>query len=145
MGDYRSSSHVYWRCKYHIVWTPKYRYKILKDKVGKDLYRSIYILCNMKDCEVLELNVQPDHVHLVVIIPPKLSNSSLLGVLKGRTAIRFFNKFPHIRKKLWGNHFCARGYFVHIMGVNEEVIRRYVRHQDKQDIEYEQQLQLLKN
>lgn len=60
MGDYRSSPHVNWRCKYHIVWTPKYRYKILKDKVGMKLYRSIYILCNMKDCEVLELNVQPD-------------------------------------------------------------------------------------
>ncbi|WP_198595125.1 transposase, partial [Vibrio splendidus] len=62
-----------------------------------------------------------------------------------RTAIRLFNKFPHIRKKLWGNHFWARGYFVDTVGVNEEVIRRYVRHQDKQDIEYEQQLQLLKN
>lgn len=99
----------------------------------------------MKDCEALELNVQPDHVHLVVIVPPKLSVSSLLGILKGRTAIRLFNKFPHIRKKLLGNHFWARGYFVDTVGVNEEVIRRYVRHQDKQDIEYEQQLQLLKN
>lgn len=140
MGDYRSSSHVYWRCKYHIVWTPKYRYKILKDKVGKELYRSIYILCSMKDCEFLELNVQLDHVHLVVIVLPKLSVSSLLGVLKGRTAILLFNRFPHIRKKLWGNHFWARGYFVDTVGVNEEVIRRYVRHQDRQDIEYEQQL-----
>ncbi|HAT3548708.1 TPA: IS200/IS605 family transposase, partial [Serratia marcescens] len=65
MGLYRSSSHVFWRCKYHLVWTPKYRFKILRDKVGKELYRTIYILCNMKDCEVLELNIQPDHVHLV--------------------------------------------------------------------------------
>ena len=88
MGDYRSSSHVYWRCKYHIVWTPKYRFKILKGNLGKELYRSIYILCNMKGCEVLELNVQIDHVHLVVIIPPKLSVSTLMGVLKGRSAIR---------------------------------------------------------
>ena len=68
MGLYRSSSHVFWRCKYH-WWTPKYRFKILRDKVGKELYRTIYILCNMKDCEVLELNIQPDHVHLVVIVP----------------------------------------------------------------------------
>lgn len=81
MGDYRSSSNVHWRCKYHIVWTPKYRFKILKDNVGKELYRSIYILCNMKDFEVLELNVQPDHVHLVVIVPPKMSISTLIGVL----------------------------------------------------------------
>ncbi|SCY74690.1 Transposase IS200 like, partial [Serratia nematodiphila] len=55
---------MFWRCKYHLVWTPKYRFKILRDKVGKELYRTIYILCNMKDCEVLELNIQPDHVHL---------------------------------------------------------------------------------
>ncbi|EFH78087.1 transposase, partial [Vibrio cholerae MAK 757] len=86
MGDYRSSSHVYWRCKYHIVWTPKFRFKILKGNVAKELNRSIYILCNMKDCEVLELNVQPDHVHLVAIIPPKVSISTLMGVLKGRSA-----------------------------------------------------------
>ncbi len=105
MGDYRSSSHVYWRCKYHIVWTPKYRFKILRNKVGKELYRSIYILCNMKECEVLELNIQYDHVHLVVIVPPKLSISGLMGTLKGRTAIRLFNKFPHIRKKQWGTTF----------------------------------------
>lgn len=75
MSSYRSSAHVFWRCKYHLVWTPKYRYKILTGAVGKELYRSIYILCNMKDCEVLELNVQPDHVHLVVMVPPKLSIS----------------------------------------------------------------------
>ncbi|GHY53752.1 IS1004 transposase [Vibrio cholerae] len=97
MGDYRSSSHVYWRCKYHIVWTPKFRFKILKGNVAKELNRSIYILCNMKDCEVLELNVQPDHVHLVAIIPPK------------------------------------------------EIIRRYVRHQDKKELEQEQQLELLRD
>ncbi|WP_234418594.1 IS200/IS605 family transposase [Dongshaea marina] len=126
-----------------MVWTPKYRFKILRNKIGKELYRSIYILCNMKECEVLELNIQYDHVHLVVIAPPKLSISGLMGTLKGRTAIRLFNKFLHIRKKQWGNHFWARGYFVDTIGVNEVIIRRYVRHQDKQDIEHERQLGLL--
>lgn len=145
MSSYRSSAHVFLRCKYHLVWTPKYRYKILTGAVGKELYRSIYILCNMKDCEILELNVQPDHVHLVVMIPPKLSISTLMGVLKGRTAIRLYNKFPHIRKKLWGNHFWARGYSADTVGVNEEIIRRYVRHQDKKDQEYEQQMELLQD
>jgi len=91
IGDYRSSSHVFWRCKYHIVWTPKYRFKILKGEIGQELYQSIYILRNMKECEVLELNVQADHVHLVVIIPPKVSISTLMGTLKGRSAIRLFN------------------------------------------------------
>ncbi len=99
----------------------------------------------MKDCEVLELNVQPDHVHLVAIIPSKVSISMLMGVLKGRSAIRLFNKFPHIRKKLWGNHFWSRGYFVDTVGVNEEIIRRYVRHQDKKELEQEQQLELLRD
>ncbi|MGQ5800734.1 IS200/IS605 family transposase [Serratia sp. IR-2025] len=107
--------------------------------------RSCGILCNMKDCEVLELNIQPDHVHLVVIVPPKLSISTLMGVLKGRSAIRLYNRFPHIRKKLWGNHFWARGYFVDTVGVNEEIIRRYVRHQDKKDQEIEQQMELLQD
>ncbi len=92
MSSYRSSAHVFWRCKYHLVWTPKYRYKILTGAVGKELYRSIYILCNMKDCEILELNVQSDHVHLVVMMPPKLSLSTLMGVLKGRSA-----KFPNAK------------------------------------------------
>ncbi|WP_240312265.1 IS200/IS605 family transposase, partial [Vibrio cholerae] len=81
-----------------MVWTPKFRFKILKRNVAKELNRSNYIIFNMKDCEVLELNVQPDHVHLVAIIPSKVSISMLMGVLKGRSAIRLFNKFPHIRK-----------------------------------------------
>ena len=69
--------------------------------MGKELYRTIYILSGIKDCEVLELNVQPDHVHLVVIVPPKISISTLIGHLKGRSAIRLYNLLPHIRKKLW--------------------------------------------
>ncbi|WP_032483134.1 IS200/IS605 family transposase, partial [Vibrio cholerae] len=74
-----------------------------------------------------------------------VSISTLMGVLKGRSAIRLFNKFPHIREKLWGNHFGARGYFVDTVGVNEEIIRRYVRHQDKKELEQEQQLELLRD
>jgi len=118
--------------------------KILKGSVGKEVYRSIYVFCHMKKCKVVELNVQIDHVHLVVRTPPSLSVSDLMGTLKGRTAIRLFSKFPYLRKKkLWGNHFWQRGYFVDSVGANEEVIRRYVRHQDKESkAEYEHQLQL---
>ncbi len=99
----------------------------------------------MKYCKVWELNVLPVHVHLVAIIPLKVSIYTLMEVLKGRSAIRLFNKFPYIRKKLWGNHFWARGYFVDAVGVNEEIIRRYVRHQDKKELEQEQQLELLRD
>ncbi len=100
--------------------------------MGKELYRSIYIYSNMKNCKVVELNVQVDHVHLVVRLPPSLSISQYMGFVKGRTAIRLFSKFPYLRKKkLWGNKFWQRGYFVDSVGMNEEIIRRYVRHQDR--------------
>tara|TARA_B100000700_G_scaffold234810_1_gene260297 strand:- start:344 stop:649 length:306 start_codon:yes stop_codon:yes gene_type:complete len=98
----------------------------------------------MKKSRVVELNVRIDHVHLVVRTPPNLSVSELVGFIKGRTAIRLFAKFPYLRKKkLWGNHFWQRGYFVDSVGANEEIIRRYVRHQDKESKEEaERQLQL---
>ena len=115
MGLYRSSSHVYWRCKYHIVWTPKYRFRILRDKLGKELYRTIYILCGIKDCEVLELNVQPDHVHLVVIVPPKISISTLMGHLKGRSAIRLYGVSLDIE-----NYCTLRLFFGHCCKVSDE-------------------------
>ena len=85
------------------------------------------------------------HAHLVAIIPPKVSISTLMRVLNGRSAIRLFNKFPHIRKKLWGNYFWARGYFLDTVGVNEEIIRRNVHHHDKKELEQEQQLELLRD
>ena len=144
MSRYDSASHVFYRCQYHIVWTPKYRYKILKGNIAQELARSIYVFCNMKNCRVVELNIQPDHVHLVVRTPPSQSVSDLMGVLKGRRAIRLFAKFPYLRKKkLWGNHFWQRGYFVDSVGANEEIIRRYVKHQDKIAKEEEERQQSL--
>ena len=144
MSSYKQASHVFWRCQYHIVWTPKYRYRILKNKVGRDVYRSINVYCEQLGCEVLELSVQLDHVHLVVMVPPKLSISKLMGALKGKIALKLFYKYPYLRKKkLWGNHFWQRGYFVGTVGVNEQIIRRYVRHQEKEERSQEQaELQL---
>ncbi|MGY3685590.1 IS200/IS605 family transposase [Vibrio coralliilyticus] len=129
MSRYNQASHVFWRCQYHIVWTPK--------------YRCIYVYCNQLGCEVVELNVQVDHVHLVVKVPPKLSISKLMGVLKGKIALKLFSKFPHLRKnRLWGNHFWQRGYFVDSVGINEKIIRRYVRRQEKQERAEQHQLAL---
>ncbi len=98
----------------------------------------------MKKCKVVELNVQIDHVHLVVRTPPTISVSELVGFVKGRTAIRLFAKFPYLRKnKLWGNHFWQRDYFADSVGANEAIIRRYVRHQDRvAKEEAERQMQL---
>ena len=141
MSRYEQASHVFWRCQYHIVWTPKYRFRILKNKLGKDVYRYIHVYCEQLGCIVMELNVQIDHVHLVVKVPPKLSISNLMGALKGKIALKLFSKYPHLRKnKMWGNHFWQRGYFVDSVGVNEEIIRRYVRHQEK--VERQEQAQL---
>lgn len=102
----------FYRCQYHLVWAPKYKYKILKGNFGKELYRSIYIYCSMKKCTVVELNVQIDHIHLVVRTPRSLSVSELMGFVKGRMAIRLFAKFLNLRKyKLWGNHFLSKRIF----------------------------------
>ncbi|WP_426576264.1 IS200/IS605 family transposase [Xenorhabdus stockiae] len=136
MSRFKKASHVLWCCQYHIVWTPKYRFRILKNNVGREVYKQIRISCEQLEIEIVELNVQIDHVHLLVKIPPKLSVSQVLGHLKGRTAIRLFNKFPYLRKKkLWGNHFWSRGYCVDTVGVNEEMIRKYVKYQEKHEHE----------
>ncbi len=126
MGLYRSSSHVYLALQIPHSLDAEVPLQDLKDKLGKELYRTIYILCGIKIGEVLELNIQPDHVHLVVIIPPKISISTLMGHLKAEARSGSTIVFPHIRKKLWGNHFWSRGYFVDTVGVNEEIIRRYI-------------------
>lgn len=103
MSRYQQASHVFWRCQYHIVLTPKYRFRILKDNVGKEVWRCIQVYSAQLGCEVVELNVQIDHVHLVIKVPPKISISKLMGALKGKIALKLFSKFPHLRKnKMWG-------------------------------------------
>jgi len=85
-------------------------------------------------CEVIELNIQSDHVHMLVSMPPKESVSKLLGMLKGKTAIQIFRQFPHLKQRpYWGNHFWARGYCVDTVGLNEELIRKYVKYQEKEE------------
>jgi len=98
------------------------------------------VFCQQLGCEVVELNVQIDHVHLLVKVPPKLSISELMGVLKGRTAIRLFSAYPYLRKQpYWGNHFWAKGYCVDTVGLNSEMVQKYVKFQEKEE---KHQLQL---
>jgi REP-associated tyrosine transposase len=139
MSRFNKLSHVLWHCQYHIVWVPKYRYRILTGEVAKEVHNCINIYCARLGCEVVELNVQADHVHLLVKVPPKQSISGLLGAVKGRTAIRIFKQFPYLRKKpYWGNHFWAKGYCVDTVGVNAEMIRKYVKYQEKLEQQQEQ-------
>ena len=134
MGKYRRLSHVVYQCTYHVVWVPKYRYRILTGAVAELMNRDIRTLCEWKDVEVLELNVQVDHIHALFSIPPKLSVSTFMGFLKGKLAIKVMKSYPRLRRKpYWGNHFWARGYFVSTVGLNEDLIRRYVRYQEEQE------------
>jgi len=97
MSRFQKLSHVVWFCQYHIAFVPKYSYKILKGDLGRYVYQSIYTHTERAGCEVIELNVQADHVHLVVKIPSKVSVSDLVGRVKGKTAIQAFQKFPSLR------------------------------------------------
>ena len=109
MSRFKKSSHTLWYCQYHIVWVPKYRLRILTGQVGEEVRRCICAFSEQLKSDVIELNVQSDHVHLIVMIPPKLAVSGFVGTVKGRTAIRVFNKFRHLKQNpYWGNHFWAR-------------------------------------
>ena len=140
MSKYKKLSHVVYKCEYHIVWVPKYRFRILKGIIKELIEHDIKMICEWKSCEIEEMNVQEDHVHLVVSIPPKISVSELMGTLKGKLAIKLFKSYPTLKKKpYWGNHFWARGYFVNTVGLNEDMIRRYVKHQEEEERKEENQ------
>jgi putative transposase len=119
------------------VWCPKYRFRILEGAVAKYVEERIRVVCEWKDVQIEELNVMKDHVHLVATVPPKVSISELMGFVKGKTAIGLFKTYRNLRRKpYWGNHFWSRGYCVTTIGLDEEKIRRYVRHQeDKERLE----------
>ena len=105
MGKYKKLSHVVYKCDYHIVWVPKYRLRILKGAIKDLVNHDIHMLCQWKGCCVEELNVQEDHIHLLVSVPPKVSISKLIGVLKGKIAIKLFKSYPKLKQKpYWGNH-----------------------------------------
>lgn len=131
---YRRLSHSVYHCNYHVVWTPKYRFRLLDGVLADLVEDKIRQVSEWKDVEVIELNIQLDHVHLVCSIPPKLSVSDYMGIMKGKSAIAMFKSFPSLKKKpYWGNHFWARGYFVSTIGIDEDKIRRYVKYQEEQE------------
>ena len=136
MSRFEKLSHVLWRCQYHIVWTPKYRYRILKGALNKEINNCIHLFSGQLGCKVIELNIKADHIHLIIKVPPKVSISQLMGTLKGRTAIRVFKQFPYLKKKpYWGNHFWAKGYCVDTIGLDPEMIKKYVKYQEAKERE----------
>ncbi len=121
-----------------MVFCPKYRYRIFEDAVGQYTHQQVYRLLGQKEgVEVLELNVQKDHVHLVSWIPPKYAVSEVMGYLKGKLAMRIFQRYERFGRQYWGRHLWARGYCVSTVGLDEERIRQYVRWQEEREREIE--------
>ena len=134
MAKYGKLSHSIYYCVYHIVWTPQYRFRIMRDILADMVEDKIRTISAWKEVEIIELNVRADHVHIVCSIPPKLSVSDFMGILKGKTAISMFKNFQSLKKQpYWGNHFWARGYFVSTVGIDEDKIKRYVKYQEEQE------------
>ena len=131
MAKWKKAAHVVYQCSYHLVWTPRYRYRILQGEIKEYVEKKVRIICDWKHVEILEMTIMPDHIHMVVIIPPKIAISELMGILKGKTAIAVFQQQQKLRTKpYWGNHFWSRGYCVSTVGMDEEKIRRYVKYQE---------------
>ena len=140
MSNFKKLSHVIYRCTYHIVWTPKYRFRILEGLVKELLSKDIPMLIEWKKCELIEMNIQKDHIHLIVSAPPKISISQLMGILKGKTAIKLFKSYPLLKSKpYWGNHFWSRDYCVDTVGLDEDKIKKSVKYQKEQERIEEQQ------
>ncbi len=138
MSRFRKLSQTIWHCQYHIVWVPKYRFRVLKGAIAEEVATCVRIFSGQLGCEIIEMNVQADHVHLLVMVPPKVSVSGFVGTIKGRTAIRVLNKFRKLKEKpYWGNHLWARGYCVDTVGLDLEMIQKYVKYQEAKEKEAE--------
>ena len=127
-------AHTKWMCKYHIVFTPKYRRKMIYNQYREDAREIIKQLCSYKGVEILGGNVMSDHVHILVSIPPKMSVSSFMGYLKGKSALMMFDRHANLKYKFGNRHFWSEGYYVSTVGLNEAVIKKYIQDQEKYDI-----------
>ncbi len=136
MSSFKKLSHTIYECKYHLVFCPKYRYEIFEGQVGEYAKQQVYHLARQKDLvEVEEINVQRDHVHTILSVPPKYAISDIMGYLKGKMALNLFHRYERMGKRYWGRHLWSRGYCVSTIGLDEEQIRKYVRWQQKKDRE----------
>lgn len=129
-----SLSHSKWLCKYHIIFTPKYRRKIIYNKYRESIRDILKSLCSYKGIEILEGHLMPDHVHLLLSIPPKYSVSSIMGYLKGKSSLMIFERHANLKYQFGNRHFWSIGYYVSTVGLNEATIRKYIQDQEKEDI-----------
>jgi len=134
MNDINSLSHSKWRCKYHIVFAPKYRRQAIYGKIKQDIGKILRQLCENKGVEILEAELCKDHVHMLVSIPPNLSVAQFVGYLKGKSSLMIFDRHANLKYKYGNRHFWCRGYYVDTVGKNTEKIAEYIRNQLQEDI-----------
>ena len=138
MKDYQSLAHTKWDCKYHVVFIPKRRKKMIFGAIRKHLGQVLHELAIQKECQIVEGHLMQDHVHMCISIPPKHSVSYVVGYIKGKSAISIVRKFMGKARNFTGENFWARGYFVSTVGLNEEMVRAYISNQEKADEHYDQ-------
>lgn len=129
-----SLAHTKWMCKYHVIFIPKYRRKAIYGQYRDDLREIIKTLCKYKGVEIIEGHLMVDHVHLLLAIPPRISVSSFMGYLKGKSALMMFERHANLKYKFGNRHFWAEGYYVSTVGLNEETIKKYIQEQEKHDM-----------
>ena len=138
MKDFESLAHVRWECKYHVVFIPKYRRKALFAQLRRELGPVFRSLAEQTECRVEEGHLMPDHVHMLLSVPPKYSVANVMGFIKGKSAIHMARVYAGRRRNFVGQHFWARGYWVSTVGKNEAAVRRYIQEQEKEDQRLEQ-------
>jgi len=136
--DTESLSHTKWNCKYHIVFAPKYRRQIIYGKIKKDIGQILRKLCEHKGVEIIEANACPDHIHMLVSIPPKLSVAQFMGYLKGKSSLMIFDGHANLKYRYGNRQFWCRGYYVDTVGRNKKAIQEYIKNQLQEDIAADQ-------
>lgn len=136
--DIESLAHTRYNCKYHIVFAPKFRRQVIYGKIKKDIGIMFRKLCQYKGIEILEAEACPDHIHMLLSIPPKYSVAQIMGYMKGKSSLIIFEKYANLKYKYGQRSFWCRGYFVDTVGKNKKVIQEYIRNQLHEDINYEQ-------
>ena len=131
--DKNSLSHTTWNCKYHVVFAPKYRRQIIYGKIKEDIGKIIRDLLTRKGIKIIEAELCPDHIHMLVAIPPKMSVSKFMGILKGKSSLMIFDRFANLKYKYGNRHFWCRGYYVDTVGRNKIAIAKYIQNQIQED------------
>ncbi|MBQ7071507.1 MAG: IS200/IS605 family transposase [Ruminococcus sp.] len=136
--DINSLAHSKWNCKYHVVFAPKYRRMVIYNKIKVDIGKILRKLCEQKGVEIIEAEACPDHIHMLLSIPPKYSVAQIMGYLKGKSSLMIFDRHANLKYKYGNRHFWCRGYYVDTVGKNKKKIEEYIRNQLQEDIACDQ-------